>query len=120
MPLDRRTIATFLGLAFAISWTTAGLLYLFDVDLVILWGQGLLVVFFMWGPALAALLVQRGRPASIRSACRLRVGARARLVAAWVAPLALLGLVVLLGLCPTGPARSSWPRSASPASSPRS
>jgi hypothetical protein len=33
VPLDRRTIATFLGLAFAISWTTAGLLYLFDVDL---------------------------------------------------------------------------------------
>lgn len=97
MTIDRGKIARFLALTFGISWTTALVLHLLDVDLSTPLGQGVLVVFFMWGPALAALVVQHRADAPIRSHCRVRLGGIRWLALAWMAPGALVGLVVLLG-----------------------
>ncbi len=91
-------VFAFLGLTFAISWTTALVFHLLGADLSSIQGTLLLVAFFMWAPALSALAVQRWSGQPIRASLGLARGRLRWSAVAWLAPVALLGLTILVGL----------------------
>ena len=88
----------FLLLAFAISWTVAGLLYLIGIDLATIQGRLFGVIGIMWGPALSAIIVQRWSGGSIRSRCGLTVGKLRWVAIAWLAPAGLIPLAIGIGI----------------------
>ena len=93
----RRKVGWFLAGAFGLSWTSALLLALADVELGSPLGTVLVVASYMWAPAVAAVLVQWRHGESIRAGCGLRRGRLRWSVVAWLTPVALLGLTVGLG-----------------------
>lgn len=92
-----RTVLAFLALAFGISWTSALLLAVAGVDLGSIQGMVLVVATYMWAPAFAALLVQWRAGESIRRGCGLRTGRLRWTAVAWLAPVGLLGLTIVIG-----------------------
>jgi membrane protease YdiL (CAAX protease family) len=99
MPVNPRKILYFLGLTFAISWTTGLALYVSGAALDAISSTILVVAFYMWAPAIAALIVQRRTgDVPVREALGLVPGRLRWSAAAWLAPLALLGLTLAVGL----------------------
>lgn len=91
-PVRTREVLAFLGLAFGISWMGAIVFTLTGVELGSLRGTVLVVVVYVWAPAVATVLVQRCHGESIRAGCGLR-RVRLRWVGlAWVTPVGLLAL----------------------------
>jgi membrane protease YdiL (CAAX protease family) len=91
-------VLTFLGLAFGISWMGAIVFALTGVELGSLRGTVLVVVVYMWAPAVAAILVQRWHGESIRAGCGLRRGRLRWVALAWVTPVGLLALTIGIGV----------------------
>jgi len=96
-PVRTRKVLTFLGLAFGISWMGAIVFALTGVELGSLRGTVLVVVVYMWAPAVAAILVQRWHGESIRAGCGLRRGRLRWVGLAWVTPVGLLALTIAIG-----------------------
>jgi membrane protease YdiL (CAAX protease family) len=96
-PVRGRKVLVFLALAFGISWTGALVFALAGVDLGTLRGTALVVVVYMWAPAVAAILVQRWHGESIRAGCGLRRGRLRWVGLAWVTPVGLLALTIGIG-----------------------
>ncbi|MDZ7688543.1 MAG: type II CAAX endopeptidase family protein [Halobacteriales archaeon] len=96
--VNHTKVAEFLAVAFGVSWTSAVLVYVSGVEYGTLTSTALVVVFFMWAPAFAAVVVQMRRGESVRAGCGLFRG-RLRWVAfAWLAPLALVVLTIAVGV----------------------
>ena len=96
-PVRTRKVLAFLGLAFGISWMGAIVFALTGVELGSLRGTILVVVVYMWAPAVAAILVQRWHGESIRTGCGLRRGRLRWVGLAWVTPVGLLALTIGIG-----------------------
>ena len=92
--VDIRTILAFLGLTFVISWGGVTTLYLVNVDL----GSGIATIVFMGAPAFAALAILITSGAPIRGNCGLYLGRKRWIVLAWIAPLGLTAIMVIVGV----------------------
>lgn len=92
-----RVVGEFLALAFGISWAGALVLYVARIGFDTLVGTVLLVVAFMWGPAIAAIVVARRRGQSVRKGCGLVRGCLRWLPGAWLLPVGLLVATVAVG-----------------------
>jgi len=68
------------------------------VELGSLRGTVLVVLVYMWAPAVAAILVQRWHGESIRAGCGLRRGRLRWVGLAWVTPVGLLALTIGIGV----------------------
>jgi len=97
-PVRGRKVLAFLGLAFGISWMGAIVFALTGVELGSLRGTVLVVLVYMWAPAVAAILVQRWHGESIRAGCGLRRGRLRWVGLAWVTPVGLLALTIGIGV----------------------
>lgn len=97
MTVNRRKVTTFLGLTFAISWTTALALYASPIQYGSLEATVIVVAGYMWGPAIAAILVQWHAGDPIRSGTGLVVGRIRWIALAWLAPLAFLAGTIAIG-----------------------
>ena len=93
-----RKVLAFLGLAFGISWVGAVAFALAGVDLGSLRGTVLVVVVYMWAPAIGAILVQWRYGESIGVGCGLRRGRLQWVGLAWLVPVALLALTIGIGI----------------------
>jgi len=93
----KRKVLAFLALAFGISWVGAIAFAVLGVDLGSLRGTVLVVVVYMWSPAVAAILTQRWEGDSIRTGCGLRRGRLRWIGLAWVTPVGLLALTIGFG-----------------------
>ncbi len=93
-----RKVLAFLALAFGISWAGAIVFAVVGVDLESLSGTILLVVVYMWAPAIAAILIQRWDGESIRAGCGLRRGRLQWVGLAWLTPVGLLALTIGIGI----------------------
>jgi len=98
LQVDRRKVSAFLALAFGISWTSAAVLYLTEVDLGTLGGIALVTLTFMWAPAIAAVVVQWRSSESIRTGCGLRLGRLRWVGIAWLTPVALIAAMIGIGV----------------------
>jgi membrane protease YdiL (CAAX protease family) len=96
-PVQIRKVGSFLALTFGISWTAAVLFVLLGLDLSTLQGTVLVVVGYMWAPAIAALVTQRWSGDPIRTGCGLVRGRLRWSVLAWLTPVGLLGLTIGIG-----------------------
>ena len=96
--VNRTKVAEFVAIAFGISWTSAAIIYAAGVKYGTLTSTFLVVAFFMWAPAFAAVFVQIRRGESVRAGCGLRSGRFGWVVFAWLAPLALIGLTIGVGV----------------------
>ena len=95
--VDSTKVTEFLAVAFGISWTSAALVYAAGIEYGTLTSTVLVVVFFMWAPAIAAVVVQLRRGESVRVGCGLRRGRLRWVALAWLAPLALVGVTIGIG-----------------------
>ena len=93
-----RKVLAFLALTFGISWVGAVVFAVVGVDLGSLRGTVLVVVVYMWAPAVAAILIQRWDGESIRAGCGLRRGRLRWVGLAWVTPVGLLALTLGIGV----------------------
>ncbi|MDS0477210.1 type II CAAX endopeptidase family protein [Natrinema sp. 1APR25-10V2] len=96
--VDARKVAAFVALAFGISWTAAAVLYLVGVEYNTIASTVLVVVFFMWAPAVAAVAVQLWYEEPIRAGTGLVRGRLRWSVLAWLAPVALLAATIGIGV----------------------
>ena len=96
--VNRKKVAEFVAVAFGVSWTSAALVYAAGVEYGTLTSTFLAVAFFMWAPAFAAIFVQLRRGEPVRSGCGIRGGRVGWVAFAWLAPLALLGLTIGVGV----------------------
>jgi membrane protease YdiL (CAAX protease family) len=87
-------VPAFLGLTFGLSWLGAASFAIAGVDLGSLTGTVLVVVVYMWAPAIAAISIQRWDGESIRTGCGLRRGRLRWVGLAWVTPIGLLALTI--------------------------
>jgi membrane protease YdiL (CAAX protease family) len=94
----RRKLLAFLALAFGISWVGAIAFAVLGVDLGSPRGTVLVVVVYMWSPAVAAILTQRWEGDSIRTGCGLRRGRLQWVGLAWLTPVGLLALTIGIGV----------------------
>lgn len=92
-----RKVGLFLVLAFAIAWIGAVVLWLAGIEIGTLVGTVLLVVVFMWAPAVAAILTQWQYDESIRTGCGLFIGRLRWVALAWLAPVVLVGATIAIG-----------------------
>ena len=96
--VNTRKVSAFLVLAFGISWTAAAMLYISGIEYGGITSTVLVVVFFMWAPAIAAIGVQLRYGDPIRRDTGF-VRGRLRWVAiAWLAPIVLLAVTIGIGL----------------------
>ncbi|WP_255171526.1 CPBP family intramembrane glutamic endopeptidase [Natrononativus amylolyticus] len=95
--VNTRKVGEFLALAFGIAWVGALGLYVSGVELGTTLGTVLLVVVFMWAPAISAILVQLWYEEPIREGGGLAVGRLRWVAIAWLAPLALVGATIAVG-----------------------
>ena len=93
-----RKVSLFIVLAFGISWTSALILYLAEIDLGTLGGIALVTLTFMWAPAIAAILVQLRYGESIPKGCGLRIGRFRWIGIAWLTPVALVASMIAIGV----------------------
>jgi membrane protease YdiL (CAAX protease family) len=93
-----RKVLAFVALAFGISWTGAVALALAGVDLGSLRGTVLVVVVYMWAPAIGAILVQWRYGESIGVGCGLRRGRLQWIGLAWLVPVAILAVTIGIGI----------------------
>ncbi|MFC4541376.1 CPBP family intramembrane glutamic endopeptidase [Halosolutus amylolyticus] len=100
--VDGRKVGLFLALAFGISWTGAIGLFLAGIDPASTLGTVLVVVVFMWAPAISAIVVQRRNGESVRAGCGLARGRLRWVALAWVAPIGLLAATIGVGLAIPG------------------
>ena len=100
--VDTRKVATFLVLAFGISWTAATALYLAGVQYDTIASTVLVVVFFMWAPAVAAVAVQLWSGEPVRAGTGLVRGRLRWSALAWLAPVALLAATIGIGVALPG------------------
>jgi len=96
--VDHAKVAEFLAVAFGVSWTSAALVYASGVEYGTLTSTALVVVFFMWAPAFAAVVVQLRRGESVRAGCGLFRGRLRWTAFAWLAPVALVVLTIAVGV----------------------
>ncbi|WP_238593316.1 abortive infection protein [Natronobacterium lacisalsi] len=96
--VDGRKTGLFLALAFGISWTGAAGLFLSGIELNSTLGTVLVVLVFMWAPAIAAIVVQRWAEESVRAGCGLSLGRLRWVLLALVAPVGLLAATIGVGL----------------------
>jgi membrane protease YdiL (CAAX protease family) len=96
-PVQIRTVGMFLVLAFGISWTVAVLFALAGLDLSTLQGTVLVVVGYMWAPAIAAFVTLRWSGAPIRTGSGLVRGRLRWSALAWLTPVGLLGVTIGIG-----------------------
>jgi membrane protease YdiL (CAAX protease family) len=95
--IDRATVLEFLALAYGISWGGALALVVAGVEYGSLVSTAVVVVVFMWAPAIAAIVVRVRAGRSIRSSCGFTTGRRRWLAVGWLAPAALLAATVGVG-----------------------
>lgn len=95
--VNARKVAEFLVLAYGIAWIGAIGLYAAGVELGTLLGTILLVIVFMWAPAISAIIVQFWYEEPVRRGCGLVVGRLRWVALAWLAPVALLAVTVGIG-----------------------
>ena len=98
---ERRLVFEFLLLAFGIAWGSALGLSVFDVELQSLGGLVLVVLTYMWAPAIAALVVQIRHQRSVRN-LGIRIGSIRWLFVAWLVPLPLVAGVIVIALALPG------------------
>ncbi len=91
-------VALFLALAFGIAWLSALVVYLAGVEYGSPASFVLVAVFFMWAPAVSAIVVQLVYREPIRPGCILRLGRIRWLVAGWLLPVAVLALTIGIGV----------------------
>jgi len=96
-PVQIRKVGLFLALTFGISWTVAVLFSLGGLNLSTLQGTVLVVVGYMWAPAIAAFVTQRWSEAPIRTGCGLVRGRLRWSALAWLTPVGLLGVTIGIG-----------------------
>ncbi|WP_245853135.1 CPBP family intramembrane glutamic endopeptidase [Natrinema ejinorense] len=96
--VDGRKVGLFLALAFGISWTGAVGLFVSGIELQSLLGTVLVVVVFMWAPAIAAIAVQRYSGESVRTGCGLARGRLRWIALSWLAPVGFLAATIGVGL----------------------
>lgn len=96
--IDARKIVAFLTLAFAISWGAAGVMALVGIEYGSIPSVILLVVFFMWAPAVAAIVVQYRSGGPVWTACGLQLGNLGWVTVAWLAPVAFLAATIAFAL----------------------
>lgn len=95
--MDRRKVGAFVGLAFGVSWVSALALYLADVDISTAVGSILLVVLYMWAPAVAAVAVRLWHGEGVLAGTGVFSGRLRWLGLAWITPVFLLAATVGLG-----------------------
>jgi membrane protease YdiL (CAAX protease family) len=100
--VDTGKIIAFVALAFGISWTAAAVLYLVGVEYNTITSTVLVVVFFMWAPAVAAIAVQLWHGGPVRAGTGLVRGRLRWSVLAWIAPIALLAATIGIGVALPG------------------
>ncbi|WP_254521945.1 CPBP family intramembrane glutamic endopeptidase [Natrinema caseinilyticum] len=100
--VDARKVAAFVALAFGLSWSAAAVLYFAGVEYGTITSTVLVVVFFMWAPAAAAVAVQLWYGEPVRAGTGLVLGRLRWSVLAWLAPLALLAATVGVGVALPG------------------
>lgn len=96
--VDAGKVGAFLALAFGISWTAAVALYLVGVEYGTLTSTMLVVVFYMWAPAVAAIAVQLWYGDPIRADLGLVRGRLLWTALAWLAPVAILAATIGIGV----------------------
>ncbi|MFO8116141.1 MAG: type II CAAX endopeptidase family protein [Halorubrum sp.] len=100
--VDKGKIAAFVALAFGISWTAAAALYLVGVEYNTIASTVLVVIFFMWAPGVAAVVVQLRTGEPVRAGIGLVRGRLRWSVVAWLAPVALLAATLGIGVALPG------------------
>ena len=95
--VETRSIAAYLAISFGVSWTTAGVLAAVGADLGAIGTTLLLSTGYMWGPAVAALVLQWRSDEPIRAGLGLRRGRLRWVLLAWLAPVAFFGAAVAIG-----------------------
>ena len=96
--VDRPKVREFIALTFGISWISALLIYVSGVEYGTVTSIVLITVFYMWSPAVSAVIVQLRRRESVRDTCGLRTGRLRWVVFAWLAPLFVLAFTIAIGL----------------------
>ena len=96
-----RILVEFLGLAFGIAWISALGLFAFDVELQSLTGLVLVVLTYMWAPAIAALIVQHRHRGTVRG-MGIRLGYIRWILIAWLVPIPLVAFVLVIALAVPG------------------
>ncbi len=92
-----RKVGSFLALAFGIAWVGSIGLYLVGIELGTILGTALLVVVFMWAPAIAAIVTLLRYDEPIRASCGLRRGRLRWVGLAWLTPIAFVGATIGIG-----------------------
>lgn len=92
-----RKVGLFLILAFGIAWVASLVFYLLEINLQSLTGAILLVTFFMWAPAFAAICTQLIYGESIRDGCGIALGRIRWIALAWLTPVALIFVAIGIG-----------------------
>lgn len=100
--VNTRKVGVFLTLAFGVAWSTAVVLYLSDIEYGGLTSLVLVVAFYMWAPAIAAIAVQIWHGEPIRTGTGLVHGRLRWSALAWVVPVVLLVLTIGFGLAVPG------------------
>ena len=100
--VDIRTVVAFLGLTVAVSWGGVATLSVAGVDVGTGAGLGVATLVFMGAPALAAVAISILYRDSIRNACGLYLGRKRWIVLAWIAPLGLTAVMILVGVTVLG------------------
>lgn len=103
---ERRTsgkgvLAEFLLLAFGIAWLSALGMFAFDLELQSLLGLVLVVLTYMWAPAIAALVVQYRHRSTVRG-MGIRLGSIRWLLVAWLIPLPLVACTLVIAIALPG------------------
>lgn len=100
--IDTETVGAFLVLAFGIAWIGAVAVYAAGFELGTIRGTILLVVVYMWAPAVAAIVVQVRRGESIRAGCGLTLGRPRWLAIGWLAPVGIVAATIAIGVAIPG------------------
>lgn len=96
-----RLLVEFLGLAFGIAWTSALGLFAFDVELQSFTGLVVVVLTYMWAPAIAALIVQYRHRGTIHG-MGIQLGSIRWILVAWLVPIPIVALVLVIALAVPG------------------
>ncbi len=105
----KRRVYWFLALTFAVSWTTAAILYISPIEYGSAASLVLVALGYMWAPGIAAIVVAFRSQDGVREQLGMFLGRLRWVVLAWMLPVALVGLTVIVGTALPGVAFSSDP-----------
>lgn len=95
--LNQQKIGFFLLITFGISWCTAIILYLAGIEYGSTESILLLVVFFMWAPAISAIIVQVWSGESIRQGGGIQSGNIRWVMIGWILPVPIVLVTIVVG-----------------------